>query len=121
MNNYKPYQLININDHSVLVIGVDYSRFEDFAKDVKSELKQIEFCGLVIIDMLLSNGNNSNRFFQLDFNDFEYDTKTLVCIDANPDILNFSSKFFHDHIDLLENGILSQNEIMKIKADLAYL
>lgn len=120
MDIYKPYQIISIDDHNILVIGVDYSRFENFAKEVKSDLQTQNFSGLIIIDMLLSNGNNKNRFFEINFNESGYDTTTLKCIDATPHILSFTSKFFHDNLELLNNGILSKNEILKIKSELEY-
>lgn len=104
-----------------MIIGIDYSRFENFAKEVKSDLETRNFNGLIIIDMLLSNGNNKNRFFEISFGESGYDTTTLKSIDASPHILSFTTKFFQDNIELLENGILSKNEILKIKSELEYL
>ena len=89
---------------------------EELLPSVNEELKKKKFQGELVFDLLLSNGNNSSRFFQITFNGNTAELSSLKKL-KNPDdsILEKVNAYLKKHMDILSNGVLSSAEISHLK------
>ena len=67
--------------------------------------------GLVLFDLLLSNGYASNRFITLEVNDgrFDYDSATIVDL-KNEEIVEYCFAFHHSHPEYVKKSSLLQRD-----------
>ena len=79
-------------------------------------LKEINFTGEIIFDLLLANGNSSNRFIRTKIKNSEIDrTSMKVLKDIDNSIVIKSRDFYRKNKDLLDNSILSDKEKILLK------
>lgn len=89
MKQTKPYNLKRINSENYLVISKDYIRFDEMLPQLTNDLKGKQVKGNVVLDMLLTNGNNSSRFLKVFFDGNSFILATLKKI-ALPDTIFLS-------------------------------
>lgn len=99
------------NQLNCLIFSTSYVSLTEQLPDVIRTLKSIDFKGLVIFDLLLSNGNSLNRFISstfdgISFNDFVIlnDQKEIQ------EVRGISSAFYSQNHEFVENSILSKSE-----------
>ncbi|WP_422452070.1 type II toxin-antitoxin system RnlB family antitoxin [Endozoicomonas sp. ALC066] len=81
-------------------------------KALSAELNSIDYCGVVVFDLLVFNGQSDNRFATLFFNGKSFDRasfKTPTDIDQN--LINKQDNYFRTHPDLLKKSVLSFSEL----------
>lgn len=113
------YSMQKLDSNRYLVFGTNYVRLEELFANVNQDLKKKKFRGELILDLLLSNGNNSSRFFKINFNGDHVDLESLKKIQV-PDHTTIQkvNSYLKKHIEVLSNGILSTAEIERLKASL---
>jgi hypothetical protein len=67
MSNYKPYTIQKAGSGNMFVMSKDYRGMNFILPFVSRELEAKSFAGFIIFDLLLSNGNNNGRYFQIYF------------------------------------------------------
>lgn len=99
------------NQLNCLVFSTSYISLTEQLPDIIHTLKSIDFKGVVVFDLLLSNGNSVNRFISsvfdgVCFNDFVIlnDQKEIQ------EVRGISSVFYSKNHEFVENSILSKNE-----------
>ena len=110
MNNINSYKILNSPDDNfkAIIISLTSESLSDNFDDIKSELLSNDIKGKILFDYLLSNGNNNNRFFEMDFNgEFLLNTfnKTTVSEEIKDNLLNFYSANYRQYI---ANSLLSE-------------
>src|SRR4051812_11658229 len=114
MRQSKPYTIRKI-ERKILVLGNDYSRLNDFLPELCNDLQEKQFTGEVIFDLLLSNGNNSTRFFTGYFDGKNIPSRTIQKLkEVEPGILTKATSYFCKHKELFPNSILTKNEVERI-------
>lgn len=112
MQNYE-LQKLNSSIYSYLILSKNYINPLEEIKDIELSLKgnnQIK----IMFDLLLSNGNTSNRFIEA-----TYDGENLkdfkLCEDVDNSIRSLSKRFYISNINLLENSVLNKSQQTLIK------
>ena len=82
----------------------------DFLEEIEKELSmQINEEKEVIFDLLLSNGNNSNRYGKAiyDRKKFKHGSFESISIPKEDELRKFSMQYYKEHTDYVNNSILS--------------
>ena len=104
-----------IKEYPVLVYSSEYHQISDFIKPLENKLKEQKYSGIVLFDLLLSNGIN-NRFYSFIFNGEKFDYKSGKQVTALP--LNVIKKANEHQIKNkigVENSILTRTEKMRFE------
>ena len=119
MKDYKPYTIKKVNTDNYLVISNDYTRIDELLPELSNDLKKRNIKGEILFDLLLSNGNNSSRFFKIHFNGAIFDLPTLrkTSIPDESILLKINS-YLKKNKELLKNSVLSNAEIQRLLATL---
>ena len=109
----KPYSLYK-SGSIYLIIGNDFSRVEDYIEVLTQDLLKKHFKGDILFDLLLSNGNNSTRFFKAHFDGVQIATNSYKKV-AAPElkIVKKTEAYFYKNKSLLNNSVLSSSEITR--------
>jgi hypothetical protein len=82
--------------------------------DIANELHAFEYEGVVIFDLLLTNGNSSNRFLISSFINREFVIKSFRKTHISKDIRNEITLYYKNHKEYLSNSVLSTSTISEI-------
>ena len=101
-NDLYEIQVLDSLEYKIIVYSRGVNTLSDYVKEVASQLLLRNYTGVVLFDLLLSNGVN-DRYYILNFNgrSFEYDTLRKLNMISNK-IHNISNNYYKSNIDLLE-------------------
>lgn len=115
-----PFELIKTNENSfpLFIIGKSYLGLSEYISILENKLKENNFKGNVIFDLLLSNGYKArNRFLVSHFNGMNFSELHVTSINyKNTVFIKILEKYYFNNLQILNNGILSKNDIMTIKS-----
>jgi len=112
MSSYKPYTLQKTESGSMFVMSKDYRGMNFILPFVSQELKEKSFAGFIVFDLLLSNGNNTGRYFQIYFDGRDIKKESIKKLFPAPqEYKTMSNKFLKRHPEVLNNGVLTQTDI----------
>ena len=110
---------INIEDYQMLVFSTNSERIDSYLDNVTKNLTSINFKGLVLFDLLLSNGTNKNqRYFQAFFNGEKFDFNSFKNVNVPIEIENLSNLFYAHNLDLINKSILTKPQKFLLKRKL---
>ncbi|WP_170075067.1 type II toxin-antitoxin system RnlB family antitoxin [Paraclostridium dentum] len=104
------YKIKEINDfeYKLIVFSTDYISPFEHLTNIEENLKLINYSGKIIFDLLLVNGNTSNRFMEVFFDGNEFDKKSFrIANKLSNEIKNITSSFYSENICIVENSRLS--------------
>jgi len=105
-----------MDDGRFFVIPKDYRGIDFILPLVNEELHARRFVGQVVFDLLLSNGNNSRRFFNSFFDGIKIEQKSLVKIFPAPEAyIRITNHFIKAHPNILTKGILRSKDVTQFK------
>ena len=90
----------------------------DFLEEIEEELSiQTNEEKEVIFDLLLSNGNNSNRYGKAiyDGKKFKHGSFEVISIPKDDKLREFSMQYYKEHANYVNNSILSSAQKFLIK------
>ena len=99
----------------MFVQSINYVNPVNELKDIANELYAYKYEGEVIFDLLLSNGNSSNRFLISKFINHKFVIKSFKKAIISQDIRNEIANYYKNHSDYLSNSILTSFMIEEIK------
>lgn len=103
-------QILDSLEYNIIVYSRGANTISDYIKEVAGQLILKNYTGLVLFDLLLSNGVN-DRYYILDFNGNQFDYKTLRKLDIiSNKIYNTSNNYYRNNISLLESSILTPKQ-----------
>ena len=70
---------------------------------------------VIIIDQLLTTGNNKNRFISCEYQKGKIKLFTAKNVDCSENIRKISSQVLKNNYELIENSILTKNQKQCIK------
>ena len=101
-----------IKEYPVLVYSSGYHQISDFIKPLENKLKEQKYTGIVLFDLLLSNGIN-NRFYSFIFNGDKFDYKSGKQVTALPhNVIKKANEHQVKNKIGVENSILTKTEKM---------
>ena len=97
----KYYKINKIDDEKTVVFSVSHHSPTEQLDSIANELLRKKFKGVVIFDMLLSNGNTKQRYFESIFNGTSFLNESFkITLVDNSHILPKSIKF------LIKKGVI---------------
>lgn len=105
----KKYDIVKFNykEFQFIVFSLDRTRLDDYIIEVGNKLRKKQFKGLVLFDLLLSNGP-SDRYYTIIFNGDSFEFATIKAVlTPNKEIILISKKFYSKNFEFLNKGILS--------------
>ncbi len=107
----KPLVLVG-NQYVVTAIS-DYDPLTKLV-DIEKELKKYKFKGLVLFDLLYTNGLCNNRFVEINFDGNKFNRKSYHIKSSISCILKkHQDNFFYQNPNFLTSSILTSNEVEK--------
>ena len=98
------------NETQYIVFSTSYISPTHTLKEIEEELStQINEEKEIIFDLLLSNGNNSNRYGKAiyDGRKFKFRSFEVINIPKKSKLRKFSAQYYQEHIEFVNNSILS--------------
>lgn len=99
---------IEDQDNICLVLSKSYINPIDDLGLIEKELRQ-GFVGKVIFDLMLSNGNSSNRFMEAMFDGQKFDYSSFKITDVDMRIKKISAGYYQENPHLLEGNYVLSN------------
>ena len=101
----KYYKINKIDNEKTVVFSVSHHSPTEQLDSIAKELLKKQFKGLVIFDMLLSNGNTKQRYFESMFNgtNFLSESFKTICEQA-VELKEISHKFYSKNIALVDKS-----------------
>ena len=117
----KKYNLkkINEDEYTYFIISLTYESILDYIEEIENELLIEKNIRLILIDQLLTTGNNKNRFISCEYQNGKIRLFTAKNVDCKENIRKISSQILKDKCDLIENSILTKHQKQKIKEGIA--
>ncbi|MDO9304702.1 MAG: type II toxin-antitoxin system RnlB family antitoxin [Sulfuricurvum sp.] len=105
----KDYQVKKDNELGYMIYSTSEHNPTDCISKIEKELIKKSYKGNVFFDLLLSNGNNFNRYLKayFDGNNFQKDSYVIIA-EPQIELKKKSVEFYQRNIELLENSILSK-------------
>lgn len=101
----KYYKISKIDDSSVLILSISYHSPTEQLERIENELSKKKFHGKVFFDLLLTNDNSKQRFFEAYFEKQSIDKDKFKNItDQVENIKKISRTFYMKNFDLIEQS-----------------
>lgn len=100
---------------SQIVFSTNYLRLDNYLYEIGKCLSDKNYIGNVIIDLLLSNGNSTNRFIELYFDGSKFDLSKVKTIKPTKELELRSIEFYSSNPQLLENSTLNKAQKYLVK------
>lgn len=112
----KTFELKRIEEQSVysfLILSTSYLNPLDDLDELEEKLEGTlgnKFCGKILFDLLLSNGNSSNRYIEASFNgtSFDYSSFKIPNI-IDKQIKDISTYFYSNNEQFMNSNTLSSS------------
>lgn len=106
----KYYRIDKIDDSTVFVFSTSYHSPTEQFEAIEKDLAKKGFQGKVLFDLLLTNGNSSQRFFETYFENSMLNKASFKNIFEQAEKLKtISNKFYTKHFDLIEQSEVLSN------------
>ena len=109
------YTLKKIDDNTYFIISLTYESILDYLEELENELAIKENVKIVLIDQLLTTGNNKNRFISCEYQNGKIMLFTAKNVECKEDIRTISSQVLKDKHYLIEKSILTKYQKQRIK------
>lgn len=107
----KTYRMRKIDDgqFGYVVYSANYANPLEQRRVIEGELARKKFSGYVVFDLLLTVGDEDNRFSTLFFDGERFDMDTFSVVNSiENSIRRKSAKFYVNNKDIFESSILSR-------------
>lgn len=113
----KKYILEKINEdkYAYFIISLTYESILDYIEEIEKKLSIEKNKIVIIIDQLLTTGNNKNRFITCEYQNGKIKLFTAKNVDCSENIRKISSQVLKNNYELIENSILTKNQKQCIK------
>lgn len=106
---------LNEDEYTYFIISLTYEGVLDYIEEIESELSIEKSIRIILIDQLLTTGNNRNRFISCEYQNGKIKLYTAKNVDCNENIRKISSQILKDKYNLIENSILTKYQKQRIK------
>lgn len=103
---YYDIRKLNNSCYDYLIFSTSYVNPLECVNDIESSLKENNY-SKVLFDLLLSNGNSTNRFIEATFDGRKLEN-FQTCENVDIEIKRESGRYYQDNNNLLKNSVLSR-------------
>jgi len=105
----RDFQIEKYDDIGCMIFSVSEYNPTDYISTIEQDLIQKSYLGNVVFDLLLTNGNNFNRYLKAYFDGDRFNRDSYKIIDdPQHQLKKRSVDFYQKNITFLENSILSK-------------
>lgn len=107
INAKQLYQIERVSDYTIVVFSMTYINPISYLSTIEKDLGKLDFSGKIIFDLLLSNGNSSNRFVEANVNNSKIDRRSMKVIGHSSLESSFVKKtreFYKSHQSILDSS-----------------
>ncbi|MBD2177979.1 type II toxin-antitoxin system RnlB family antitoxin [Pseudanabaena sp. FACHB-1998] len=107
------YEIERFSNHTIIVFSMTYMNPISYLPTIEKDLGKLDFSGKIIFDLLLSNGNSSNRFVEARVNKAKIDRRSMKVIGYSSLEASFIKKtreFYKSHKSILDNSTILLDE-----------
>jgi len=112
------YKIIEtkLKSYTYIVFSLSYMNPIDQKEEIEEDLKKRGVKGKIIFDLLLSHGNNPDRFYEASFDGEKIDEDSLKAAKSiSKTIKRLSTSFYREQNQYLEGSILSTVQKFLVK------
>jgi len=111
------FKIVIVNDNAVVFINSN-KRLPEIITKIETNFKKKKYSGLVIFDLLISNGLN-NRFLEVPFLSGSFILKELKKIESiENSILDTANDYFRSNKEYIQNSFITRLEKSRIMNEL---
>jgi hypothetical protein len=113
INAKQIYQIERISTCMIIVFSMTYMNPISYLPTIEKDLGELNFSGKIIFDLLLSNGNSSNRFVEASVNKAKIDRRSMKVIghsSLEPSFIKKTKEFYKSHQSILDNSCILLDE-----------
>lgn len=112
-NSYTIIETKN-KQYPIIICSLEYKSLSDYILDVEKNLMEKSYRGIVLFDLLQSNGLN-DRYYLMPFNGLSFEYKDISDKVSLPkSILELTNRFYEKNKYISDNGILNKAQKLKI-------
>ena len=105
-------------EYPIIVYSLEYATLSDYILAVEEILKEKSFNGIVLFDLLQSNGLN-DRYYTIPFNGIKFEYNTIGRkISLTQEVISLTNSFYKKNNKILVNGVL--NNVQKLRLSKQY-
>lgn len=109
MNNSYHIKKTNLKTYPYIVFSTSYINPMDEMGALEKDLQGLGAQGIILFDLLLSHGDNPDRYYEAFFDGKYLDMDSLKNVQSvTKGIKNISSDFYYSHKQLLNNSVLTK-------------
>lgn len=102
-------QKIDNQTYGYIIFSVNYYSPIDYLSSIERRLDKIKYEGKVLFDLLLVNGNGSNRYLTAEYRKGAFDKKSFSVKNQVPEtIRKTSTNYYAKRPDILRNSVLTR-------------
>lgn len=102
------YHLRNFKSKQIIISSVNYESPLCELREVAVKLRQRQYFGEVLFDLLCVNGNNPNRFISIPFNGNSFErSQTKQILEPSDSLVEEQEQFYRKHVAFIYNSVLS--------------
>lgn len=104
------------NTYSYIVLSTSYINPIESVDELENNLIKEKYVGNVLVDLLLSNGYDEDRFFEIYFDGKKLNFHTLSNVtNVSEDIRKVSVNYYSKNYELMNNSVLTKPQRFLIK------
>jgi len=105
-------------EYPIIVYSLEYVTLSDYILGVEEILKLKLYKGIVLFDLLQSNGLN-DRYYSIPFNGVKFEYKNVASkISLPQEVIALTNSFYKKNNNILANGVL--NNVQKLRLSKQY-
>ena len=104
----REYEIKQHSKIGFIVYSTSYYSPTEYIQNIEKVLRELNYIGSVYFDLLLSNGNNFNRYMKVNFDGKKFKNNFEIVSNPQLELKKESLKFYQNNFELLENSILSK-------------
>lgn len=101
----------------IVVIATNNNRIDELLLDLEKKLLKLNYSGIILFDLLLTNGQSSNRFIQAKFENSHFNLRSLEAVNFNDlgsDLIQKVSEYHSKNLTQIKSSYLSSLQKNKI-------
>ncbi|GGD40948.1 hypothetical protein GCM10012288_13770 [Malaciobacter pacificus] len=105
----KYYKINKINNDTIFIHSLSHHSPTEQLETIERELNKISFQGTLIFDLLLTNGNTKQRFFETNFEGKFTTDKFINVYSKSSELRNIAFSFYKQNLSFVENSLILNN------------
>ncbi len=119
MAKYYHIKKLNTDSYLYIILSKSYVSPIDEIEELERDLEKMSAKGKIIFDLLLSNGDSPDRYFEAEFDGKKIIRNTFKQINLISRTIEMASvNFYRESFHLLENSVLTRQKKFLLKKSL---